>query len=125
MILTLRTDKPDAEIGLYDSDGKQIDYVVWQAHRHLSETLLTRVETLLQANDMNFDTVKVIIFYEGPGSFTGLRIGAAFANAMEVPVVNSSGENWIASGIKRLAAAKAGAALPLYGREAHITSQKK
>ena len=39
-ILTIRTDKPEAEVGVYDMDGKQLSYHTWLAHRELSKTLL-------------------------------------------------------------------------------------
>jgi hypothetical protein len=42
LIITLRTDKPDAEIGLFDS-SRQLDYYTWQAHRQLAETLHTKL----------------------------------------------------------------------------------
>jgi hypothetical protein len=35
LILTIRTDKPEAEIGLF-SDKDKLDYVIWQAHRQLA-----------------------------------------------------------------------------------------
>lgn len=125
MILTIRTDKPEAELGLYDSEGKQLSYIAWQAHRELSTTILKKlVDSLSQVNS-DINNVEAIVFYEGPGSFTGLRIGAALANAMEVPVVNATGGNWIDSGIEKLKAGTHGAAVPKYGAGAHITKPKK
>ena len=38
LVLTLRTEKPEAEIGLY-LDNKKLDYLSWQAHRELSNTI--------------------------------------------------------------------------------------
>jgi hypothetical protein len=47
-----------------------------------------------------------LIFYEGPGSFTGLRIGASFINAVAaglgLPVVPTTGDNWVLDGEKDL-----------------------
>jgi hypothetical protein len=45
IILTIRTDKPEAEIGLYD-DEKQIIYETWQAHRQLAETIHLKIKEL-------------------------------------------------------------------------------
>jgi|SRR3989344_10048 len=125
MILTIRTDKPEAELGLYDSEGKQLSYIAWQAHRELSSTILKKLVDCLSQINSDVNSVEAIVFYEGPGSFTGLRIGASLANAMEVPVVNATGVNWIDSGIEKLKAGTHGPAVPKYGAGAHITKPKK
>lgn len=48
LILTIRTDKPEAEIGLFN-DQEKIAYEVWEAHRELSVSLHQKVEDLLRA----------------------------------------------------------------------------
>ncbi len=45
MILALRTDKPEAELYLYD-DKACLDSLTWQAHRELSDTLLIKIDEL-------------------------------------------------------------------------------
>lgn len=128
MILAVRTDKPEAELGLYD-DGAQIAYDTWLAHRELGSTLHTRLEVFLQAAGVQGDEITGIIFYEGPGSFTGLRIGASVINALaysyDLPVVCVSGQQWQIDGLKLLASGASSAALPNYGAEAFTTKQKK
>lgn len=129
MNLTIRTDKPEAELGLFGSDGKQVEYKSWQAHRQLSETIHKKLDEMLKAQGLTSNEVSGVVFYAGPGSFTGLRIGAAVANALAiglgVPVVSSGGENWIQQGIAQIASGKFGSALPFYGSEAKTTQQKK
>ncbi len=126
MILTLRTDNPTAEVGLFSNAGKELGYKSWSAHRELSNTILKVIEELLKSQPASMDEISGVVFYEGPGSFTGLRIGAAVANALEVPVVNVTGENWVLEGLDRLKNGTADPlALPHYGAEPHITSQKK
>lgn len=128
IILTIRTDKPEAEIGIYDGDN-EMAYKVWQAHRELAETLHASVRGLLTEQKLSLKNIKAIVCYKGPGSFTGLRIGLSVGNAMsyalDIPIVSSSGENWRADGIARI---KAGdnekIALPAYGADVHITSPK-
>ncbi|HWB38639.1 MAG TPA: tRNA (adenosine(37)-N6)-threonylcarbamoyltransferase complex dimerization subunit type 1 TsaB [Candidatus Saccharimonadales bacterium] len=129
LILTLRTDKPEAEIGLFE-DENQIGYTVWQAHRQLAETIQTEIEKLLQKQGGKLQEIQGIIAYQGPGSFTGLRIGLTVANALayslQVPIVATGSDNWISVGQKSLAAGNDDhLALPNYGADPHITTQKK
>lgn len=128
LILTIRTDKPEAEIGLYDDD-RQLAYEVWTAHRQLAETLHIKIEELLKGQDKKLTDIEGIVAYEGPGSFTGLRIGLTVANALSyslpVPIV-ARGETWIENGIADLLkGAKDKIALPNYGGEANITPPRK
>ncbi len=128
MILTIRTDKPEAEIGLYQAFSQKA-YKKWQAHKELSATMHSVIKELLTAQGLDWKDIEGVIYFEGPGSFTGLRIGASVANALavsnKIPVTSQGGQNWIEEGIKFLVDGKAGIALPEYGSEPHITSRKK
>lgn len=129
LILVIRTDKPEAEIGLFE-DQTKVAYESWQAHRELSNTLLTKLKELLEKNNKDWPDIEGIVIYKGPGSFTGLRIGFSVANTFayseNIPVVSSSGDNWIAQGTEQL---KKGenekVALPEYGGEANTTKPRK
>lgn len=128
-ILTIRTDKPEAEIGLY-SDNKQLAYEKWQAHRELAETIHSKIATLLQKVNKDWQDVEGIVCFKGPGSFTGLRIGLTVGNALAyglaVPIVSESSQAWIDTGIKRLQNGEnEKVAVPEYGRGVHITKQRK
>ncbi len=125
MILTVRTDKPEAEVGLYSDDGEQQAYETWLGHRDLSTTILRVVTDMLANNGITLDDIDTAIFYEGPGSFTGLRIGASFVNALQIPVVNASGDDWIKIGLSNIGKDLEQRAIPLYGSGAHITKPKK
>ncbi len=130
MILALRTDKPEAELYLYDATHQLCDSYSWQAHRELSTTLLEKIEALLQAYSLGQADIKGLIVYEGPGSFTGLRIGITVANtlayAWKVPIVGSTGEQWQADGLPQLSNQQEGViVMPHYGSEAHITEPRK
>ena len=125
MILTIRTDKQEAEIGLFSNEGKKISYKTWQAHRELSSTILGVIKELLDSQKLDFKDITGVVFYKGPGSFTGLRIGASVANALQVPCINEDGENWINNGISRLPSDQSELAEPFYGGEAHTTTPKK
>ena len=64
-ILTLRTDNPEAEIGVYE-DEKQLACVKWQAHLELSKTIHKEIEKLLN---------KSSISREGRRRFCASRLG--------------------------------------------------
>ena len=128
LILTIRTDNPDAEIGLYDGQN-QLAYQMWAAHRQLSDTILQKIKELLEGQGKEFKDLGGIVCFKGPGSFTGLRIGItvadSFAYGLNIPIVACM-DDWIEQGIKRLIAGENDRiALPHYGAPVHITQQKK
>jgi len=129
IILTIRTDKPEAEVGLYDDD-QQLGYETWEAHRQLSVTIHQKIDEVLTGQGKSLQDVQGIVCYQGPGSFTGLRIGLTLANtlayALQVPIVARQDPKWLETGIADLLAGKHDKlALPYYGADAHITQQKK
>lgn len=130
-ILTLRSDKPEAEVGIYDMDGNQLSYHTWLAHRQLSTTLLGVIRDELHKQDATFDDIGAIVVFKGPGPFTGLRIGITVVNtiahSLTIPIVGIADEHeWLERGLAKL---KDGGndqlVMPEYGAEAHITKQKK
>jgi tRNA threonylcarbamoyladenosine biosynthesis protein TsaB len=128
IILTIRTDKPESEIGLYE-DETQLAYETWEAHRQLAETIHNKIQTLLESNSKKLKDIQGIIVYKGPGSFTGLRIGISVANALayslDVPIIGVTGA-WIEEGIVRIKAGENDkAVVPEYGAPVHVTTPKK
>jgi tRNA threonylcarbamoyladenosine biosynthesis protein TsaB len=130
-ILTIRTDKPEAEVGVYNGEGRQLSYHVWLAHRQLSATLLSVIRDELHRHGGTFDDIGKVLVFRGPGSFTGLRIGITVANTLahglQAPIVGVANEQeWLERGLKRLKQGENDQlVLPEYGAEAHITQQKK
>ena len=129
IILTIRTEKPEAEVGLYDGE-KQLAYETWHAHRALAETLHSKIESLLKSQQMEWPNLQGIVCFQGPGSFTGLRIGLTVANALSdsysLPVVATQDPGWLEAGITRLLRGETDElAMPFYGADAHITLPKK
>lgn len=129
LILTIRTDKPEAEAGLYDGD-QQLVYYKWPAHRKLAETIHASINKLLSAQERGLHDIEGIIAFKGPGSFTGLRIGLSVANTLaytcDIPIVSAGSDDWIKLGLARLQDGDNDrVALPEYGAPPHITLPRK
>jgi tRNA threonylcarbamoyladenosine biosynthesis protein TsaB len=129
IILAIRTDKPEAELAIYENSQKLAEFQ-WQAHRQLAETIHTKLEGILNKSSISLSDLEGIVFYEGPGSFTGLRIGASVANALayaqEIPIIAKGGEGWIKTGIADLQKGKSDkVAIPKYGAPAATTQPRK
>ncbi|HEX5448164.1 MAG TPA: tRNA (adenosine(37)-N6)-threonylcarbamoyltransferase complex dimerization subunit type 1 TsaB [Candidatus Saccharimonadales bacterium] len=129
IILALRTDKPQAELYLYD-DSKKLSQTKWQAHMKLAETLNSRIEKILNKSSISYEDLGGIAIFKGPGSFTGLRIGIAVANALayglSVPIVGNTGEDWLEKSIQALKDSQNNKiAIPEYGAPVHTTKPRK
>jgi tRNA threonylcarbamoyladenosine biosynthesis protein TsaB len=129
MILAIRTDKPEAEISLYDGQ-KQLANHVWHAHRQLAETLHTTIAQVLGSHNKALPDLTGIVVYQGPGSFTGLRIGMSVANtlayALGVPIAGATGDNWATDAIQSLQNNPTKLPIqPEYGAPANVTLAKK
>lgn len=129
LVLTIRTDKPEAELGLFES-GTKLAYSKWQAHRELAETIHLKIRELLDSQGYGLKDLRGVAVFKGPGSFTGLRIGISVANTLAdslgLPVVSETGETWAQAACQRLGRGDDEViALPEYGAEPHITRQKK
>lgn len=128
-ILTLRTDKPESEIGIYEGNN-HLKSEQWEAHRSLAETIHTKIDELLKSQAIKSENLGGIVVYQGPGSFTGLRIGISVANAMvyslKIPIIGTTGDDWAGEGLgKILAGQNQNVILPEYGGPAHTTASKK
>lgn len=128
-ILTIRTDKPEAELGLFEGDTK-LAYSAWPAHRQLAETIHLKIKELLESQGRSLDDLAGVAVFKGPGSFTGLRIGLSVANtladSLKLPIVSENGENWLKTACGRLEREEdEHIALPEYGAEPNITKPKK
>ena len=129
LVLTLRTDKAESEIGLYE-DKQKLVYETWQAHRQLAETIHSKIKSLLNQQRKEWTEIRGIVVYRGPGSFTGLRIGLSVANALaaslNIPICGHSGEDWLQAGVKTLQAGKGSKfVMPEYGSNVHVTTPRK
>lgn len=129
LVLTIKTDQPEAELCLFDAETR-LEQTLWQAHRQLAETIHTKITETLQKQGKTLASIQGIVCYEGPGSFTGLRIGVSVANALSVslgiPIIGTSGEHWQSRGLEQLQAGRSQQlVVPEYGAPARTTAQKK
>ncbi len=133
MILALRTDNPEAEIYVLDQGAIRAKKL-WVAGRELSEQLLSEIYALLDSVNSKPRDIQAVLVYQGPGSFTGLRIGISVANAigysLEMPVVGASGNGWLETGAELAQKANTNGQKfqplqPEYGAQPHITQPRK
>jgi len=68
----------------------------WEGGREMAEGLHRFIFEKLEENGKGWEDITEITFFAGPGSFTGLRIGAAVVNTLAhelgVPLYNHRGE---------------------------------
>jgi len=110
MKLYLDTSTPDTILRLNDKEYQ------WHSDRDLAEKLLKFIHDKLAENGKDWHDLTKITFMSGPGSFTGLRIGASIVNTLarelNIPLYTHKGE-------------QVQVILPDYGRGANISTPKK
>jgi len=129
IILAIRTDKPQAELSLYDG-REELASVKWKAHLKLAETLNTQIEEILNKSSISYGDLQGIAVFKGPGSFTGLRIGMSTANALayslNIPIVSRDSGDWLEKSLKDLQSGQNDrTAIPEYGSPVRTTQPKK
>jgi len=128
MIVLLDTSTAVCKLTLVD-DELHLDFQ-WQADKTLARGLLKYLNTKLQENGKTWSDISAIGVFEGPGSFTGIRIGLTVMNtlayAQNIPIVGGRGGDWQAIVLEKLKTGKdEKIVLPFYGSEANITSPIK
>jgi len=128
MILLIDTSTSVCQLILIDDKFRQ--KYDWQADRTLAKKLLGFLSEKLIENNKTWSDISAIGVFEGPGSFTGLRIGLTvmntIADAQNIPIVGGRGDDWQADVLNKLQSGKnEKIILPFYGSEAHITTPKK
>lgn len=85
------SDSHQTKIGLLNPEGGFQHQKVWEAQQNQSEELLAEIDGLLLLAEIKLRSIEKILVISGPGSYTGLRVGIATANALslalDVPVL--------------------------------------
>jgi len=128
MILLLDTSTPICKLSFVDGDWRYDDE--WEANRELAKGILSYLQAHLEKNGKSWKDISGIVGFQGPGSFTGLRIGLTvlntIANSEHISIVGAMGEQWQKDGLRRLEAGENDKiVLPEYGGEANITKPRK
>lgn len=110
MRLYLDTSTPETIIRLDDHE------YTYPFGRDLAEKLLKFLHDKLATQNQTFNDLTEIVFMSGPGSFTGLRIGASIVNTLShelnIPLYDHHGQ-------------KHPIIIPEYGHGANISKPKK
>lgn len=80
-ILGIDTSAKTSSVGLVE-DGKVIDEVFVNEGLTHSETIMPMIDKLLKNNNICVDDIDAFAVNNGPGSFTGVRIGVAVVKGM-------------------------------------------
>ena len=128
MILLLDTSTSTCH--LYFVEGEWQHETSWEAGRGLAKGLLGFLETELNSQGKTWNDITGLVVFKGPGSFTGLRIGATVCNTLahanDWPIVGTMGDDWVGEGLRRLENGENDEiVLPEYGGEANITKPRK
>jgi hypothetical protein len=86
MILAFDTSGKDLHIGLFDDRANDLGafhHVATPTERGVHDSMLAeQTSRLIDAHGLSVRDIKRIAYIAGPGSFTGLRIGLAFAKGL-------------------------------------------
>lgn len=81
MYLFINTTQEDSMIMLFNNKNI-IDSFIWKSNNSQSEELLINIDKVIKNNNKSLNDLKGIIVITGPGSYTGIRVGVATANAL-------------------------------------------
>lgn len=128
MILFLDTSTGNCRIWLGENSFEK------ELNRNMARDILKFLEDSLKNIGKDYKDLEGISFFAGPGSFTGLRIGASVANTLadglNIPIVaikkEDENDNWRQKAFEKLKNNENDKiALPFYGRGANITKPRK
>lgn len=130
MLILLNTSQPTCRMIFIDSTNDRRFTYDWNADRSLAKDLLGYIDEKLNENKKTWSDIKAIGVFEGPGSFTGIRIGMTVMNTIadtqHIPIVGGRGDLWESVVVDKIrSGANEKIVLPFYGSDANITTQRK
>ncbi len=84
-ILGIESSGMVASIAIVDGDTLIAEYTMNHKKTH-SETLLPMIDEVMKTSEVKMEELDAIAIASGPGSFTGLRIGAATAKGLAMAI---------------------------------------
>lgn len=81
MYLFINTTQKESII-MFFQDENIIDFYIWESSNNQSEELLVNINKVIKSNNKSLKDLKGIVVITGPGSYTGIRVGVATANAL-------------------------------------------
>lgn len=84
-ILALDSSAKTASAAVVDGDGQLISESFVNAGLTHSETLLPMVDSVLKLAHLTMENIDACVITDGPGSFTGIRIGIAAVKGLAMP----------------------------------------
>jgi tRNA threonylcarbamoyladenosine biosynthesis protein TsaB len=88
--LYINTSEPYCQIALF-KEGEVLAHATYQKTMQHSTVLHDMIQELLHQNNSSFKNLTCITVLNGPGSYTGLRVGLAaakgFCYSMEIPLI--------------------------------------
>lgn len=81
IVLGIETSTAVCSVGLYGDGGKEAERSLVESHIH-SEKLLSLVQQVLVDGKVSLNEIDAVAVSQGPGSFTGLRIGLSTAKGL-------------------------------------------
>lgn len=124
------TDPIKSKIGLINPDGSFADKIEWTGFQNQSEELLSNIDDLLLNHSLTLAGIEKIVVITGPGSYTGLRVGVASANALAfasgLPIIGLKESEWHSGDLKILLSSEnTDPAKAYYLKPPHITKVKR
>ena len=90
MLLAIDTATRYASIALYDDAGIVAEQS-WRSENNHSVEVMPAIERLLSLQQLSPEDLTALAVAQGPGSFTGLRIGMSIAKgfclALDIPII--------------------------------------
>lgn len=116
----------EEELSLKLAVGDQSHEEVVRMGKRSSHRIIESLRAYLVSRGVELSDISGLVVKRGPGSFTGLRVGVAIANALsyalKIPLVGEEGSAWFDQGCLDLEKGSHHPIVePLYSNPPHIT----